>query len=161
MPLSCFVEIKGAKQGQFKVIDASGHSGTLIPCIHFNYSVTSIRNSASGQATSRRHYSPVFFTKDWDGASPQILIALATGEVLSEVRFQFVKSDRGGREYVYEEVALTDATIIQAKQTVGAAEPGAPSSFLPIDEISLAFRKIEVRNKDANTVFIDDSPGPM
>lgn len=161
-PVSCHVSIKGAKQGQFKgFIDGSKRSGIWIPCIQFSYSVTALRDPASGQGSGRRQYSPVFFTKEWDPASPQILTALAASEVLPEVKFEFVKSDRKGIEIVFQTVTLTDATIVQAKQTALSSEPGTRGALRPIDEVSLAFRKIVVENNEGKTVFIEDSPGSM
>ncbi len=130
-PTSCHVAIKGARQGQFKGEgnDPQGRD-KLMSCLQFSYSVASVRNPATGQPAGRRQYSPLSFTKEWGPASPQVLAALATNEVLTEVDFDFVRTDASGKEYVSETV--TDRCHYRAGQAIywfsGARYAGHSSS---------------------------------
>ena len=51
-------------------------------------------------------------------ASPQLFQAAVTNEVLKSVLFEFIGTDKAGKEQVFETVKLTNATIADLKRTL-------------------------------------------
>jgi type VI secretion system secreted protein Hcp len=150
---ACRVAIRGQKQGQFI---GQSRPDKWIPCSQFLLSLTVPRDQATGQPSGRRQYSPVVVTKGWDAASPQILTAAATNEVLVLVEFEFTKPTPDGREFVFETVKLTNATISAAKQYIGFPDAGEPPNPRDLEDVSFTFQKIEVTNTEGRTTFVDD-----
>jgi len=151
-----FVTIQGAKQGAFRGDSANPAHRNQIEGLRFSIQLSSPRDASSGQAIGKHQYSPVTFTKLWDGASPQILSAAATNEVLTDVQFDFVKIAPDGKEYVYQTVKLAQASISSVRQYLGVPGSGDPTDPRPLEDISFTFRKIEITNNDAKTTFAGD-----
>ncbi len=149
----CRVAIRGQRQGQFM---GTNRQDKWMPCSQFLLSLTSPRDVATGQATGRKQYAPVVVTKEWDAASPQIFTAAATNEVLPLVEFEFTRVGPDGREFVFESVKLTNATIAAAKQHIGFPDAGEPPNPRPLEDVSFTFQKIELTNNEARTTFVDD-----
>ncbi len=155
-----YVVIKGARQGIFKGELTGANHRDQIAGLRFSMQVSAARDSSSGQATGRRQYSTVLFTKEWGAASPQILSAMTSNEVLQSVDFEFVRSNPMGQESVFETVKLTQASITSVRRYLGVPGDGDPVDPRPLEDISLTFRKIEVTNTDGKTTFNDDWNNP-
>ena len=95
-------------------------------------------------------------TKEWNAASPQILTAAASNEVLTLVEFEFTKTGPSGQQTVFESVTLTNATISAAKQYMGFPDAGEPPNPHELEDVSFTFQKIEVTNHEGKTTFVDD-----
>jgi type VI secretion system secreted protein Hcp len=149
-PTSFNVQITGTKQGAFKGEGLRLRDRNRLVGITYAYELSSPRDAASGQPSGKRQHHPVTFTKEWGAATPQILAAAATNEVLKTVVFEFFKTDSSGKEYVFQSVKLTNATISDVKQYTDK------SGLFEIDEVSFTFQKIEVTNNDGKTTFVDD-----
>jgi type VI secretion system secreted protein Hcp len=150
-----YVTISGNKQGAFKGQSTSAEHPGQITGFQFLCQTTGTE-AASGQATGRRQYSPVVFTKELDASSPQLFEAASTNEVLSLVQFDFIRTSPDGKEYVYETIKLTDATISSLKDYMGFPDAGEASDPRQLEDVSLTFRKIEFSNNDGKTTSIDD-----
>src|SRR5947209_14276679 len=64
------VTIKGKRQGQFKgegVIQK--RKDKWMPVISFSFGLDAPRDVATGQASGKRAYKPLCFTKEWGGGS--------------------------------------------------------------------------------------------
>lgn len=145
------VKIVGTHQGAFK-----GDARNMIDGIRFLQQVSAPRDAGSGMAMGRRQYSPIMFTKAWDAASPQIMQAMATNEVLTNVTFEFVRTDPSGREFVYQTLTLNNATISSVRRYIGVREGNEPVDPRPLEDVSFTFQKYEL--KDASgTVVTDDA----
>ena len=154
-----FVTIQGATQGVFKGDSAYTAHRNQIEGVRFSFQVSSPHDPSTGQVTGRRQYTPVAFTKLWDVASPQILTAAATNEALISVVFEFVKVGSDGKEYVYQTVKLSQASISAVRQYLSVPGSGDPSDPRPLEDVSFVFRKIEVTNTTSDgvsTSFADD-----
>jgi len=159
--VSFYVTIRGAKQGIFKGQSSTKQHQNEIQGLQFISLLTSPRDAATGQATGKRQYAPIVFTKEWDASSPQIFEAAATNELLSLVEFDFVRSTPDGRESVYETIKLTDATISSVKHYIGFPDAGEPPDSRALEDVGITFRKIEISNNDAKTTAMDDwTAGP-
>ncbi len=156
------VAVKGKKQGQFK--GESVHDkrkDKWMPGVSFSWGGTAPRDTVTGQATGRRQYQPLCFVRQAGQASPQLLQAWATSEVLAEVNFEFTRTNANGEEYVYQTIKITDATVSKfAHFTSGSvndtAKRTASDSASPLEEMCFTFRKIDFENKDGKTAFSDD-----
>jgi type VI secretion system secreted protein Hcp len=147
------VTIVGAKQGQFKGEGtAKGSEGKLVG-LGYGFELSSPRDASTGQATGRRQFKPITFTKQVGAATPQILAALSTNEVLTSVLFEFFHTSPNGQQSVVQTVKLTNASI--SDDTQHSTSPGDPNVH-ELEEISLTFQKIEVQNNTGKTTYIDD-----
>ncbi|HKV05378.1 MAG TPA: type VI secretion system tube protein TssD [Candidatus Acidoferrales bacterium] len=159
-PASFFVTIRGVKQGIFGGQSAGKQRTNEIRGSQFSLQLTAPRDNATGQASGRRQYAPVSFTKQWDASSPQIFQAAATGETLSLVQFDFVRTALDGRENVYETIKLTDAIISSVKDYIGYPQHGEQSDTHELEEVEITFQKIEVTYNDGKSTFMDDWNSP-
>ena len=154
--VSFYVTIRGAKQGIFKGQSATRQHQNEIQGLQFVSLLTSPRDAGTGMATGKRQYSPIVFTKEWDAASPQIFEAAATNELLSLVEFDFIRTAPDGREYIYETIKLTDATISSVKHYIGFPDAGESPDSRALEDVGITFRKIEISNNDGKTTAMDD-----
>jgi type VI secretion system secreted protein Hcp len=151
----CRLAIRGQKQGQF-MSSQPNRGDKWMPCQQVLFSVASPRDVATGQASGRKQYAPVVVTKEWDAASPQIFTAAATNEVLPLVEFEFTRAAPDGREFVFESVRLTNASISSVKQHIGSSGAGDPPNPRELEDVSFTFQKIELTNTEGRTTFVDD-----
>jgi len=155
-----YVVIKGAHQGAFKGELSGANHRDQIAGLRFSMQVSAAREASSGQATGKRQYSNVLFTKEWGAASPQILAAMTSNEVLQSVDFEFVRTNPLGQESVFETVKLTQASITSVRRYLGVPGDGDPVDPRPLEDISLTFRKIEVTSTEGKLTFTDDWNNP-
>jgi type VI secretion system secreted protein Hcp len=153
-----YVTVEGARQGKFAGETArEAHQGKL-PGIAFHYGVASARDAASGMASGRRTHHPVVLTKQWGASSPQFFAALCTNESLKSVLFEFMSTDPSGEEYVFHTVRLTNAGVSEVEQFIEESSgPGESHEPRALERISLVFQRIEIENKDGNTMAVDDA----
>ena len=167
MAYQAHVAIKGKKQGQFKGEGIQDkRKDKWLPVLSFDMHLQSPRDIATGQASGKRQWSPIKFEKEWGAASPQLLAACATNEVLPEVVFEFSKTNANGEEYVYQTIKLTDATVASVGRFTGDEEKGAEGASSArhveafdtheLERVGLTFRKIELTDNDGKTNFSDD-----
>ena len=164
MAFPAFFSVKGTKQGQFKgEAKEAGRADRWIAVRYFAMELESPRDAASGLPTGKRQWKPIKVVKEWGAASPQGLTACATNELLSEVVFEFMRTDASGVEYVYQTLTLTEATIADVVRFTGGPEAlmpgGKRASFEESEELeawSFTFRKIQLADKDGATAFADD-----
>jgi type VI secretion system secreted protein Hcp len=148
--------VDAAKQGRFKADVTRRSGGTETTVLRFQYMLNSPRDAA-GQATGKAQHSPVTITKDWGASSPQFYQACTTNEVLKSVVIEFLKTGPDGKEYVFQTVKLTNATVSRVFQYVGdPPTAGQPPEDRELEDISFTFQKIEMENSDGRTAAADD-----
>jgi type VI secretion system secreted protein Hcp len=169
MGLEAFVSIKGKIQGQFKGEGTNDkRKNKWMAVVGFAMGLDSPLDLASGHPSGRRQWRVVKIVKEWGAASPQLLQACATNEVLSEVVIEFLKTNAEGEEYVYQTVTLTNSTIAHISRfTKNRGEAGSNSSFGDssmvditildeLEEVEFSFQKIVVEDVNGGTSFADD-----
>jgi type VI secretion system secreted protein Hcp len=164
MAFPAFFSVKGIKQGQFKgEAKEESRADKWMTVRYFGMELEAPRDAASGLPTGKRQWKPIKVVKEWGAASPQGLSACATNELLSEVAFDFMRTDASGVEYVYQTLTLTEASIADVVRFTGGPEAlvagGKRASWEESGELeawSFTFRKIELVDKDGGTVFLDD-----
>jgi type VI secretion system secreted protein Hcp len=145
-----YFSIVGSKQGQFKGEVGGTQHKNQMRGVGFNYGITVPRDPTTGQPSGKRRHEPVQIIKEWGAASPQILTALVTNESLKTVLLEFVRESPKGIERVFHTIKLTNATVADVQQYVQA-----PESTMELERVSFTFQKIEIENKDGDTIFSD------
>lgn len=136
-----YMSITGAKQGSIKGEGKAPGPGQWLKVI----SVTepgsaSSGDAATGMATGKRQHETIRVVKEVGGSSPQLQRALATGEVLKEVVFEFYRPTGKGQNELYETIRLNDALISSIQRRAEAnASHGAPQ-----EEITFEYEKIQI-----------------
>jgi type VI secretion system secreted protein Hcp len=148
-----YVTIVGAKQGRFHGDAPPGpHDGWLIG-LAYDQPVAARTTTGSAKTAAAPALQPVRFTRQWGAASPQLLQALATGEVLTEVVFEFVRSTDEGEQQVFHRVRLHGARVVELRPFIDLeAEPSALMPLPPLEDVALAYAGLTVENLTAGTV---------
>jgi type VI secretion system secreted protein Hcp len=160
-----YITVKGRTQGAFKGAAQEGGAGVkargaargTIPGIRYLAESLSPRDEATGQASGKRIHKPITVTKEWDASSPQLFQALVENEVLDSVLFEFVRPAPNGKETVYYTVKLTDASVSNIRSYLDLTDTsGDRYDAHALEDVSFVFRKIEIENKEAKTMAVDD-----
>jgi type VI secretion system secreted protein Hcp len=146
-----YVTITGARQGRFKgETTDERHQGKLVGLAYEQASAVAGAPSsrpAGKAAVGKVTHQPVRFTKQWGAASPQLLEALVTGEVLKTVVFEFISTNEMGEQAVFHRVTLFDARVTELRPFIDLdAEPSSLMPLPPLEEVALAFTGIRVEN---------------
>ncbi len=141
-----FVRVVGANGQAF-----SGESNNAA----FLDSIPAIRyfSDVNRAPPARTRCTAFRFTKVVGEASPQLVAALASGETLRSVQFDFVR----GNNSVFQEVNLTGVRISKVEQAVSPPEEGADSLLL--EEVTLVPAGTATVTLTANTLNPDGSAG--
>ena len=153
--------IKGVRQGQFKgeLRNLKGREDWMAG-VRFSMQVSVSRDPATGQASGKHRHQPLSIVKEWGQASPQILQALATAELLNPVVLEFTRTGLSGEEAVFQRVTLTNALVADVRRYLDFTAAPADSVFRELEEILFTYQKITVEDVIGNTTFADDWFGP-
>jgi type VI secretion system Hcp family effector len=124
MAYQAYASIKGAKQGQLKGGSMDPKHFRWIEIVAFKSEVKAPRDASAGQASGKRQHKPIRFTVAFGAATPQLLQARATNEVLSQVIIEIVDLSAPGNEPQVRRIILNQAKIVDVRPHVGAASPG-------------------------------------
>jgi type VI secretion system Hcp family effector len=140
-----YTRATGADQGKFpSESERAKDRGAL--CYRFRFGGTASNDPTRGADFAARSHEPIFILKPWGEASAHYLQAFWKNEVLSEVVMEFVRTDAGGKEIVFETLTLKNATIASFKRHAGEFQ-GLPEAEL--EEIGLRFEQMEMKAKGA------------
>jgi type VI protein secretion system component Hcp len=141
-----FVKVVGANGQAF-----SGESNNA----RFRDSIPAIRyfSDVNKGAVGRAHCTAFRFTKVVGAASPQLVAAVASGETLQSVHFDFVRSNGS----VFQQLDLAGVRISQVEQAVAPPEDLADSVIL--EEATLVPVNTATVTLTANPLNADGSPG--
>lgn len=149
-----YITVDATKQGKFKG-NVQGSQKSEI--IDFNYSVSQPYDQASGMATGKLKHGALTITMKNGPSTPQFLQALSTNEVLKSVFIEFTRTQPDGTGFVYYTVKLINAHITRINQVTNRNETVPKQGGLPLDEISFVFQRIEMEQKDGNTMTVIDA----
>ena len=162
MAFPAYLSIRGVRRGQFKgETTHAARRDRWMEIVAFEMGLASPRDLATGQASGHRQHQPVKIVKEWGAASPQLLTACATNEILTEVVIEFTRTHPNGEDYVYQRVRLSDAAIAEIDRFRGEAEAHTEAANPhELEEVEFIFRRIEVEDIDGSTMFADDWVSP-
>ena len=142
-----FVTVVGANGQVFSGESNNAAFRDSIPAIRYFSDVNKAAVNARTRCTVFR------FTKAVGEASPQLVGALASGETLRSVHFDFV----GSNGFVFQEVDLAGVRISKVEQAVSPPDDEFASVLL--EEVTLVPTVTASVTLTANTLNADGSPG--
>jgi type VI secretion system secreted protein Hcp len=150
-----FVTIEGTKQGLFKGESTdAGHRGAIVG-LGFSMETTMPVDSTTKLPTGHRQHAPVHLVKEWDAASPAIMEALVTNEVLKSVVFDFTRTTPGGTEELFQRVQLQNATVIDHRRFIDGIPPSTSGGGRMLEDVSFTYQKIIMEDVVAATTSTD------
>ena len=113
-----------------------GHQDEIY-CISFGHSITTPYNAKTGLPTGEKLHGPVVVFKYFDRSSPQLYLALVSGETLSQVVLKFYRVSTTGIMEHFFTVELINAKVVEITASSGQ---GFESQA---EAISFTFKKIK------------------
>ncbi len=156
MAYEFYVTIEGTKQGKFKGESIRDKHKDKIEGLAFEWKVQSPRDIATGQASGKRQHMPIRITKEWGAASPQIVQALTTNEVLKSVLFEFIRTTADGAEEVHHTIKILNATISEVHPFISMTKHEERTDVHELEEVAFTYQRIEIENKPGKTMATDD-----
>jgi type VI secretion system secreted protein Hcp len=134
-----YVSIEGATQGQFKGESTDPDHADQLVGIGYEHEIRVPPDTTTAQTSGRRQHGPIRIIKEFGAATPQIMQALVTNEMLPAVVIQFVRNaGQTGAEEVYHKITLVNATVSRIQQHTGFANAlVAESTVRPYDTMEL------------------------
>jgi len=96
----------------------------------------------SMQASSRRYYEPVTFTKGVDASTVKIRRAHATNERITSARFRWYRQAPGGTVAHFLTLLLEDAIITSSVLRLPDTMNPVTHTLPPLEDVSIAFNQI-------------------
>jgi type VI secretion system secreted protein Hcp len=97
-------------------------------------------SGGGGGAAGKVSMQDLYFTTRFSKASPKLMLACATGKRIKSARLAARRSGAGQQDYL----TFTFLDVVVSSYQTGGAEA---SGLVPLDQVSLAFAKIEVEYK--------------
>ncbi len=144
-----YMTATGAKQGQIKGdVTDRGREGA-IALLSLAQEIDAPFDLATGKLSGKRQHRPITVTKRLDPATPGLLQALVTNEVLTSVVVTFYRADPQGREIAYFVVKLTNASLTSV--ALATSDDTAET-----EKIQMVYQKISWENPPAGKATMDD-----
>jgi type VI secretion system secreted protein Hcp len=149
-----YCTVVGARQGTFQGDPVARGNATQIAVYALTQELKVPFDAASGQSTGKRQHSPLTIVKELDKSSPQFFTAAATNEVLKSVTCTLYRNSGNGQTRAYFKIALTNATIVELKDSGDGVNGAAQGDER--ERISFSYQKIELTDFDSNITAVDD-----
>ena len=170
MPTPAYMSIEGTTQGNLTKgasteasvgnIYVEGHEDeSMVQAVSHN--ISRARDSQSGQPTGMRVHGPVTITKNFDKASPLILQALTTGEVLTKVTLKHYRTSISGTQEHYVTLEMIDAVITDVQTDMPHCQDASHAHLMLQEHVSFSYRKITWTHVTAGTQASDDWRKPV
>ncbi len=76
--------------------------------------------------------------------------------MLKSVLIEFVRTGATGVNEVYHSIRLDNATISSLRMHINDPQPGGPADNRALADVSFTFQRIEMENRAAKTMAMDD-----
>ncbi|MBO1538320.1 Hcp family type VI secretion system effector [Pseudomonas sp. OA65] len=126
----------------------------------FQHQVIIPRDPQSGQPTGQRIHKPLVITKVFDKASPLLLAALTSGELMEEVSIQWFRTSKVGTQEHYFTTTLFDAIIVEIKDYMFNCQDPTNAHFTHLEDVHFTYRKITWTHEVCGTSGSDDWRAP-
>jgi type VI secretion system Hcp family effector len=146
-----FANIVASRQGALRGdATSAAHAGQTVVASYLS-EVRVPTDTSTGQATGKRQYAPITFTKAIGASSPQLFQALVTNEVLTTVTFDFVQTQPDGTQPTVFRIQLKNALVTDIKQ-----HPTSASHTTWQEDVSLVFQSITVTHVTTGITATDN-----
>ncbi|HME84143.1 MAG TPA: type VI secretion system tube protein TssD [Roseiarcus sp.] len=141
MATIAYLTARGEKQGDIKGdVTAKGREGS-IALISVSYQVESPVDPATGHVTGKRIHKPVTIVKVIDQATPKLVEALVTNEVLTSVKIEFWRpAPEAAAPYFI--MTLTNALVTNVTLSSSSDEHEQQPDTQELEEIEFTYQKI-------------------
>ena len=120
------------------------HPGEIdVQSFSWGVSQTGTLAHGGGGGEGKAQFNDFNFTSNVSKASPSLFFACASGEHIKDATITVRKAGKGQQEYLI--LKMTDV-LISSYQTGGSGQ----SESVPVDQVSMAFAKIEFTYKPQN-----------
>jgi type VI secretion system secreted protein Hcp len=170
MPTPAYISIRGKTQGNLTQgaftadsvgnVYQEGHEDQIL-VQEIEHKVTTPTDPQSGQPSGQRVHRPFVFTCALNKSVPLLYQALATGEMLPEVKTDWYRTSTDGRQEHFFTTKLEDATIIDITTVLPHAQDSSKSGYTQLVRVALAYRKISWTHDVAGTEASDDWRKPV
>jgi type VI secretion system secreted protein Hcp len=147
--VDAFLVIKGEKQGQIGSA-TSGAGAGKVTISDFKYTAAPPQDKATGATAGRRMHGTIAIVREVDKASPLLMKAMTTNEVLTSVDIMFTHAGAKGPE-VYKSMHLTNAMITSIKPASSGGGAGKTEEIT----ITAESQNIEMRAANGGKMAMD------
>lgn len=170
MPTPAYMRISGYRQG---LITAGASTSESIGNIYqeghedevmvqaFSHQIIIPRDPQSGQVTGKRVHKPLMISKVFDKASPLILNALTSGEVLNICHIHWYRTPVTGEQELYYSIKLEDAVIVDVQSRMPNCQDPNLAHFTHLEDVYFTYRKITWTHEVCGTSGSDDWRAPV
>jgi type VI secretion system secreted protein Hcp len=142
MPIPIHLSVEGETQGK---IDGSctiqGRENTiLVEGLEHNVSIP--RDPQTGLPAGKRIHGPLTITKVIDKSSPKLFQALCSGEHLKEVKLEFYRISKQGKEEKYFTTKLQNAIVVSVRPWIPNVLQKENSDLQHMEDVSFTYEKI-------------------
>jgi type VI secretion system Hcp family effector len=146
--LVAYMHVKGSSQGGF--LDDHSRAGKgKTSCLAVRFRGEVPHDVRKGEHAVTKH-EPIRVTHEWSPATAQFLNAMWSNEILDEVKLEFVRQDKSGKEEVYATLTLSKATVACMDLHSGKEEEPEQGEYRPVSDVGLVAEKIEFKLKDTS-----------
>lgn len=152
MASNAYLRLKGVKQGEIKgSVTLTGREGTIL-VVAAEHEISSPTDAASGLPTGKVQHKPFILVKEVDRASPQIMNALLTNELMTTFKLEFWRaSGTLNVEKLFYTVSLTNARFGAIKlEKLNTAYP-ENDSIRERERVAIYYDTITWTSADAGT----------
>ena len=170
MPTPAYLELEGVTQGAITEgaftedsvgnIYQEGHENEILVQA-FDHTVTVPTDVQSGQPTGQRMHKPMTITKVFDKSSPQLYVALSTGERLTKCLLKFYRTSTSGTQEHYFTIELADAIVTNINAYMPNCQDPSQAHFTHLENVSFTYRQITWNHEVAGTSGSDDWRSPV
>jgi len=162
-----YLFLEGEKLGKFECDFTKEHKNDLvkggIPFLSFASEVNAPRDIATNQASGRRQFKAVVFTKQLDSTSPMFWQAITQNELIKKAEFRFFRITKTNSMELYYTVTLEKANLSSVKMIMATESEGGDAARTSVgsglyaarEEIALHFEKIAWEHKIAKKMAED------
>ena len=142
MPMPCYMEATGAKQGKIEgSCSIKGHEGqVLVQALKWPVEIP--RSPQSGQPTGKRVHMPLTLSKEIDKATPKFLQALTSGEQFSSVKIHFPRISAAGQEEEYYTIELKNAILVNKTLEMPTCYLAENAAYGHLEHLSFTYEKV-------------------
>ncbi len=126
-----------------------------IRVVELKHNVFLPKDPQSGQPTGQRIHEALTVTKLMDKSSPLLYNALASGETLTKVVFQFYRTSSAGQLEHYFTIALENAIVVGMRAVMPDILDPKYQQYGQMEEVSFSFATITWTHEVAGTESSD------
>jgi len=168
MALNAYLTLSGQKQGPIKgSVTQKGRENSIM-VFYSEHEIESPRDQASGLPTGKRQHKPIVIYKEVDIASPLLLNALCTNEVITTWKLQFYQAPRataggttGAQENQFYTIELTNASLSKYEMIMENNKDPETMKFPEYEKIGFVYQKIVWTWTVGGITASDDWETPM